>query len=407
MICRTPTRDPFTARAGRGGFTLVELMVTITIVLIMMSILAVASSIAAETFRGAKVQGDFVAQERAALAVLRRDLTYRHFLEEDGKPNLGRKLSDQRLDKLYVDPATGRLAGYKPPKSGYFYAESRPAPTALAGNPAFWDATASGTWNWYENQDGEGFNSSRSGNHVLQFTIITPGGAPEDTLTADVPFQNPLGSSGYPIIGRAAEVAYFLVPNGQTPNGVGKYKLVRRQRLAAFNDDDRPAYSSLLANQAVPITDSSEVMAVNSGTTVLHLNDLTLAARRLGGSLAPARAAITAYRVGEDVLLTNVTSFEIKFTGTANGIVWPTPFVNGNTDYPYDNLPFDGKYDTFHQFKGVPTVSPDWDLTTNLASATNTAGTLKKIRITGVSIRLRCWNQNSKGSRQTTIQVDL
>lgn len=377
---------------ARRAFTLVELMVTITIVLIMMSILATASSIAADAFRGAKVQGDFVAQERAALAVLRRDLQFPHFLEEDGKPNLGRRLSDQRLDKLTVSGTT--LTGYKPPKSGYFYAES---------------TKVDNVWNFDELSDGDGFQSSRSGNHVLQFTIIVPGGAPEDTLIADVPFQ----TTSPPVVGRTAEVAYFLVANGTTPGGVNKYKLIRRQRLAAFNDDDKPAYSGLVA--PIALTDASEVMTAyrdpptSPPNRVSHLNDLTLAKHRLGGSLAPARGAITGNRIGEDVLLTNVTSFEVKFTGTTGttgtpaGFTWPAPFTT-NSDYPYDNLPLDGKFDTFHQAAGWDTVTA---VASNLANATNTTRALKKIRITGVSIRLRCWNPNSKSSRQTTIIVDL
>ncbi|MFM8272538.1 MAG: PilW family protein [Gemmata sp.] len=392
MTCSAPHRPAVPRPApARRGFTLVELMVTLTVVLMMMTILTVASSIAAETFRAAKVQGDFVTQERAALAVLRRDLQYRHFLDEDGKPNLGQRLSDQRLDYLRV--SGGKLTGYTPPKSGYFSAESTPIDNVF---------------NFDEGADSDTFYSSRSGNHALQFTIIVPGGAPEDTLAADVPYQNPLNSAAYPIVGRAAEVAYFLVPNGTTPNGINKYKLIRRQRLCAFNGDDKPAYQTILNSCGAAPADPPEVMAATySGNkfAVFNLNDLTFAGNRLVRAAIP----VTGLRYGEDVLLSNVTSFEVKFTGTAApGINWPRPFVaatgTANTDYPYDTLPFNGRYDTFSQAAGWDTVTAT---SSNLATSANPNGALKPVRITGVSIRLRCWNPKSKSSRQSTLAVDL
>ncbi len=400
MIRRTHTRRP----ARRRAFTIVELMVVTVVVLILMSILVAASSIATDTVRAAKAQGDHMAQERAALAILRRDLQYDHFFEEDGKPNLGRRLSDQRTNDLVANG--GKLTNYKPPLSGYFFASSIPVDNVS---------------NFYEGVDGEGFQSSRSGNHVLQFTIIVPGGAPENRLTADVPFQNPLNSPSYPIIGTCAEVAYFLVGNGTTPGGVNKYKLIRRQRLAARNVDDAPAYSNLLNTSGANANDPPEVMAVTGAAPnfkMLNMNELTLATNRI------ARTTIPTYRIGEDILLHNVTSFEVKFTGPQvlgvgwgirdnNGALvsidtsspndrWPRLFTT-NTDYPYDNLPYDGNYDTFHQ-------NANWDLEANLATTANVASAsapLKRIRITGAMIRLRCWSPATKSSRQTTMQVDL
>ncbi len=324
-----------------------------------------------------------------AITALKRDLSADHFLDEDTKPNNGRKLSDQRTDRLfeYVDASRTppqRIAGYKPPKSGYFFAYS----------PRGYD----NVFNFDEGNDSDGFRSSRSGNHILQFTVIMPGGAPENTITADVPYR-----SSNQIIGRAAEVAYFLVPDGTTPNGVRKYHLVRRQRLCALNGDDAPAYSSMfspgppagIAAGAAP-TDPPEVMAMRSTTQVFNLNDLTFAGNRV------IRSVITQHRIGEDILLSNVTSFEVKFTGSSGTVAWPTPFLSGNSDYPYDNLPFDGAYDTFNQ-------GPNWDLASNMAGSSvgPTTAPLKRIRITGVQIRLRTWDPQTKSTRQTTLVVDL
>lgn len=407
-----------THRPGRRAFTLPELLVVITITLILMGILVTASGIITDTITSAKAQGDLVSQERMALAALKRDLEAAHFLDEDGKPNQGRGVSDQRTDQMQLTGGgpNQRITGYLPPRSGYFKAFS-PAPQNIpfsAGDP--------NSWNFDEGGDTYG-QSSRSGNHYLQFTVVLSGGAPENTVAADVPFGNPRGSAAYPIIGTAAEVAYFLVPDGTTPSGIGKFKLIRRQRLAARNADDAPAYRALL-NSINPTTpapalpnldaDVREVVAVAAGGgptnfTMLNLSDLTLDANRLAAGAARPQpiGGATAVRLGEDVVLSNVISFEVKFTGSSGaaagftgGNTWPTPFANGNTDFPYDNLPFNGFYDTF-------TRQGNWSVPANLGSTTNTGGTLKPIRLTGAQVRLRVWNPSTKKTRQTTVAVKL
>ncbi|MBY0459026.1 MAG: hypothetical protein K2V38_16945, partial [Gemmataceae bacterium] len=396
--------------------------------LILMSILATAHSIGLDALRQARAQGDLTDQERMAMGVLRRDLQYDHFLEEDGKPNGGRKLSDQRTDRVTVNPLNApTFTGYRPPRAGFFVAFSKPP---LISNPG-WVANNADTWNFYEGADPSGFTSSRAGSHGLHFTIVVPGGAPENTLTADVPFQNSPALGAYPITGRAAEVAYFLVPNGTTPGGVTKYLLIRRQRLCALNGDDQPAYQQLVnnaINAGAARTDPPEVMAVPGAgpATLFTLGDLTFGGNRM------SRQPIVTHRIGEDVLLSNVTSLEIKFTGTqapgvpvryapgtetaaTTSVTWPRPFQHPsgvllNTDYPYDYLPFDGNYDTFtadprqQAATGVP-----WDSARNVAGSQAGADSspLKRIRITGAMIRLRCWDQKTKQTRQTTVTVDL
>ncbi|HEY1188668.1 MAG TPA: prepilin-type N-terminal cleavage/methylation domain-containing protein, partial [Gemmata sp.] len=317
MISRTRSHAPARTRAA---FTLPELLVVVTITLILMSILVQASTIITSTVSSAKAQGDFVGQERMALAVMRRDLQFDHFIEEDGNPSptRGRKLSDQRTDRAYA--SNGQIQGYKTPQSGYFWAGAK---------------VVDNTVNFDEGADSDGFSSTRSGNHFMQFTIVTPGGSPEQTLTADIPVGNPNVTTG-----TCGEVAYFLVSNGQTPNGTLQFKLVRRQRLAARNNDDDPAYGQLLNQSGAQPTDPPEVVAcnlTNGRFDMLNLNELTFRSNRV------AQQPITTHRVGEDVLHHHVTSFELKFTGSGPG--WPrTADING--DYPYDTLPYDGEYDT-------------------------------------------------------------
>lgn len=394
MISRT--RNRATARS-RAAFTLPEMLVVVTITLILMSILVQASTIITSTVSAAKAQGDFVGQERAALAVMRRDLQFDHFLDEDGNPSptKGRKLSDWRCDQASV--AGTRINGYKPPRSGYFWASSKPTDNGQ---------------NVDEGADGELTSSSRSGNHFLQFTIVTPGGAPDQTLTADIP----VGNTNV-ITSTCGEVAYFLVANGTTPGGTAKYKLIRRQRLAARNSDDDPAYQQLLNQSGAPATDPPEVVACRHNGTrfdMFNMNELTFRANRFG--VPRPMQPIATHRIGEDVLHYHVTSLEFKFTGPhSNNVAWTSPSTPAisptenrwprpadiNTDYPYDNLPFDGEFDTGDEnMIGA---------SSNLATRTpaNSGGAIKPIRITGVQIRLRCWNPSTRSTRQSTIAVDL
>ncbi|MDY3552347.1 type II secretion system protein [Gemmata sp. JC717] len=382
----------------RPAFTLPELLVVVTVTLILMSILVQASTIITTTVSEAKAQGDFVGQERMAIAVMRRDLQCDHFIEEDSNsgPSKGRRLSDQRSDVALMSADNRSIIGYKPPRSGYFWAK---APGADSID------------NFDEGYDGQ-FFSSRSGNHFMQFTVILPGGAPSDTLTANIPSQPP---PIRPITSTCAEVAYFLVLNGKTPSGINYYKLIRRQRIAARNTDDAPAYVQLLNSSGAPKDDPPEVAAVtgNSGNfNVLNLNDLSFLANRFGVIIAQKPiggdpAIPTAYRTGEDVLHNHVLSFQLMFKGTAAaGVTWPRPFGLTNTYFPYDTLPFDGEYDTGDESL-VRTVSTGTNRNLAGSSQGTNSSRLKPIRLTGVQITLRCWNPINRQTRQTTTAVDL
>lgn len=402
MIRRTRPTAP-----ARAGFTLIELMVVMLVTVILMSIIVAATSIGGQIVGESRSKGRIMDQQRVAMTALVRDLQLPHFLE-DGKPNGRQRLSDHRTDlaREYtvpkMAPATGvdrKWTGYTPPRGGYFRAYSPPVDN---------------NFNFAEGTDSDLFGSSRSGNHYVQFTVIVPGGAPQDTLTADVPFLNSPATASYPITFQAAEVAYFLVPGtpAQTPGGVKLYSLIRRQRCAAMNKYDADAYSALV--NKIPTSGTAPVMAkddplevvaavddtptaASAKYRVFSMSDLTLEGNRV------ARAAITAHRIGDDVLLTNVISFELKYTG-ASTVGWPRPFGTANTDYPYDTLPYTGNvFDTFN------TLQPDWTDGRYLAGSTTATAIspVCPIRITGVRIRLRCWDPRTKGARQTTQEVSL
>lgn len=334
----------------RRGTTLVELMVAAAMSIMVMWLLTWCYQQGLASFSNTKAHGDLMDQERMVTSVMTRDLKADHFLEEDGKPNRGRRVRDQRLDQ----------GGYTPPRSGFFWAKS-------PLNSGF-----------DEGIDGDSFQSTRSTSHALQLTVILPGGPPENMFNADVPIY------GAPLYGRAAEVTYFLSPSGRSPGGYQLYNLIRRQRLCALTTDDAPAYNQKLSSLGVSAPDATEVMAVTNTPTILTLGNLTVPANRLFPLNLTNAVPIATYRLGEDILMSNVTSLEIKFTGQGGTVAapWPAAFP-GNSDYPYDNLPANGQFDT-----GSPNTSA-------------------KVRITGAMIRLRAYESRTRITRQTTFVVDL
>ncbi|MCS6866941.1 MAG: hypothetical protein RMJ56_13090 [Gemmataceae bacterium] len=344
----------------RCGVTLVELMVASAMCIMGMWLLTWLYQQGLESFRQARAQAELMAGERTVITLLTRDLKQNMFLSEDNKPNQGRRLSDQTL---------GLLDGtYTSPQGGYFHARStRPGQT--------------------EAIDAEGFESVRCVDHYLAFTAILPGGANHQQFGAE------LLPGGPQVFGTAAEILYFLVPSGQTPGGTPLFNLYRQQRLVANSTDDATFFNRKIAGllQTVgplPLPDArsalSESLALKPlpSMEIATLRDLANPTLR---RLPYQPLAPTSFRYGEDLLMSNVLSFEVKFTGPrrvlGSNIEWPTP-PERNTDYPYDFLPGDGEFDT-------------------------QANPVKPLRITGVQIRLRAYEPQTRVTRQTTVVIDL
>lgn len=363
----------------RRGFTLVELLVAAAMMILGMWLLSWVYQQGLESFRQARAQSELTNQQRMVTSILTRDLAAVHFTDDSTKPNNGRRLSDQRTDLVWS-------GGYVPPTGGYFRAGSFPIDN---------------TNNIWEGNDSIA-DSSRSTNHFLQFTAILPGGPSHQLFSAEVPAY-----SGKQYFSTAAEVAYFLKPSGQTTGGVPLFDLYRQQRIVARNTDDAPAYAS-----AASQIDAQEVMVVRGGQ-MQNLRNLTIPSG-LTGSVRLSGPPFPPYQlhVSEDKLMSNVLSFEVKFTGSAgynSGVTWPRPFLDPNTgaqntDYPYDTLPYDGNsYDGL--FDTHSTQAP-WQSDIAGVGVTG-AKRLKPIRITGVMIRLRSYDTRTQSARQTTLTLDL
>jgi hypothetical protein len=344
---------------------------------------------ATASFSLANAQATLTGQERMVTTIMTRDLEADKFPDDDRfAPNRRRRLSDQ-------------MAGFAAPRGGYFWARSLP-PDRTAGPT---------TLNFEEATDTYGFNSSRSANHFIQFTAILPD-TPGNRFVAEVP-----ATSGTTHAGSAAEISYYLVRNGQTSTGVALYDLMRVQRIVAISPYDAKDYlrnAVAPAYAQTPTRDLVEEVMVCSPGVMHTLADLAAATGAGAPRFTPgtARSLTTtppSRRLGEDRLMSNVLSFEVKFTGPTVGFnptpvawpadptspnMWPRPFspgtppstYQGNSDWPYDNLPFDGQYDTSAPF-----------------GTTTGAGTRQPIRITGAQIRIRALFGTT--ARQTTIVV--
>lgn len=209
----------------RKGFTIVELLVALALIIFMMSILSQVFATATQTFRNLKAAGDMAERLRVASQILRRDLAADHF---EGK----RRMSDPNFWTV------------GPPTEGFF--------RIFHGSP--YDATNNAAAFYHlEGTDLDGLRSYRAGDHALHFTVKLRGQAQSEYFTANVPQNSPLfgwnngggnlqsrylnpnpPAGSFLFNSQWAEVVYFLQPTGETttgPNPQPLYALYRRQRV--------------------------------------------------------------------------------------------------------------------------------------------------------------------------------
>jgi prepilin-type N-terminal cleavage/methylation domain-containing protein len=130
----------------RQGFTLVEMMVSLALVLFIMVILTQAFQAGLNSFRILKGVGNMEDNLRSVATILRRDLAADHF---EGK----RRISDESFWTV------------GPPREGFFriWQGSRATPEGI---------------------DGDGLPSTRATDHMLQFTVKLRGNQPQDFVSA-------------------------------------------------------------------------------------------------------------------------------------------------------------------------------------------------------------------------------
>lgn len=161
----------------RQGFTLVEMMVSLALVLFIMVILSQAFQAGLESFRFLKSIGDMDERMRSAATLLRRDLAADHF---EGK----RRISDESF----------WIQG--PPREGFF--------RIWHGTPT----SAISLINVFEGADGDQVLSTRATDHMLHFSVKLRGNQRQDFVSASVPLMSPLIASQTTFLNQATDARY-------------------------------------------------------------------------------------------------------------------------------------------------------------------------------------------------------
>jgi prepilin-type N-terminal cleavage/methylation domain-containing protein len=418
----------FVRAKASAGFTLVEMLVALALVLFIMAILSYAFQASLSTFRKLKATGDLAEKLRSATTILRRDLAANHF--EGGK-----RLSD-------VD-----FWDNGPPQAGFF---------------RIWQGSRSGSGvNNYEGSDLDGIPSFRSVDHVLHFTVVLSGKQREDYFAAFVPAGSSLLAPHSPDLGPPearfqdgagtfnspwAEVAYFLRRTPDSAGGTPLYNLYRRQWLAVSNNAHisppvsiREAFDAPTAPHSALYLELSARPDAPRQNAVLYfnnLNDLTMPIRRSGMGLAhlaglpqsvdPASGRPSYPLMAEDaptltqprfrsadLLLTDVISFDVRvlLAGGRDFVDLFDPSVQmcsgDNPDFPRGGLG-PQVFDTWSSRNdGVYDYSA-WSPLAHPASYTTIplycdVSTGRRIRILAIQITLRIWDVKTEQTRQTTL----
>ncbi|MBA4189712.1 MAG: hypothetical protein C0467_17135 [Planctomycetaceae bacterium] len=298
-------------RMIRPAFTLVEMMVAMALSLGIMLILTESFKMSLDFVRGAHSTGELISQLNGAGILLSRDLQTDHFLDAKSAKN-GPKLSDQRLDQV---PTAAAWSGLGPTGGFFKIVSTDPGTEALAPS------------------DAQGFKiNAPAVNHQLHFTSVLPSASNASSFTVN--------SGGTTYSSQAAEIAYFLVPMpGKTTSvqagGQQLYNLIRRQRLVAYSSDE--------VTSLTPVVSDTEVIS-NAGANVNTMATVMNPANRM-----PLSQLSSPARFGEDIVVSNVLSFEVQADWTPGTITGSTTAPRAfatNTDAPYDFIQGGGTFDT-------------------------------------------------------------
>ncbi len=423
----------------RSGFTLVEVLVAMALILFIMSILAAAFSAAMQAVSDFKAAGDLAEKLRGASVVLRRDLEAYHCYDING-------------NALPISSVFGTaIAPNPPPVQGFFRIYQQ-------------------TQDVSEGNDLDGIPSYHQTSTVLHYTITLTGIRRHDFLSALVPNGSPLLSTTDLVLGPpderyqdspsvynspSAEVAVFLVPNGDQTDGTNGpaqplFTLCRRQFLtvppAAPNGATPPVpwvpnppipapNNAYLEVSTVPSAPETAVPPAAAGNmTFNRLQDLTMPVRRFsmdrtnpagvyGGYLpSPGQYATMGQSNGgfqsADLVLSDVVSFDVRVL-LKGGADFVDLFDQSVQAYSNNNPAFSATgapngprvFDTWSS-------NPTADTLTGVSYATSTtpgaatsiplyeaAGTNgpTPISIQAIQITLRVWDFKTKKTRQVTI----
>ncbi len=351
----------------RAGFTLIEMMVSVALVLFIMVILTEAFGKGLESFRTLKAIGDMESRLRAATDILRRDLAADHF---EGK----RRLSDP----------VQRWQGMGVPLVGFFRMEQNASATTSEGDDA--DLIA-----YWRGLDSLYFTVKLRGNNRSEFfqanlAPVTAGDPASPLLNpavrstffdqpSDARFQDTPNSYA----SQWAEVLYVPIANGTTtPGGDPLYTLFRGQ-LVVVADNSRLNWASTPPNgcpiavpqPSMPVEEQHKEMScyrkeITSGKFILYFNNPSDLVSRSNRTFAKRPLAQWPLMP----VLTDVVSFKVEQM-PVNGEINPAP---GNNTIDTENWGAGGS-------GGNP---------------------IRAVRIT-----IRVWDAKTRQTRQITVIQDM
>lgn len=414
----------------RQGFTLVELLVAMALILFIMAILSQAFVSATNTFRNLKALGDMASKLRAVTQLLQHDLAADHF---EGKKRLSNPNFWQN----------------GPPQEGYFqiWQGSQPSNvvTVLPAppNPCF-----------IEGVDLDGIASLRTVNHSLAFTIKVRGNQMGDFLSAGAPPQLLAASNLFgPSESRYqttsynyqwGEVTWFLqqslnpstlAPETTPPDpltgapGVQLYTLYRRQRLAV--PDNNLVTQANTPPGGIPNALAPTCLELscwpNPATGFLYFNspiDLTVPQRRFGGNMVgPIYPTPATYQTlttqgatgglaGADIQLTDVVSFDVRVlpmgvpvtTSVDPFLTLFDPWFSTNFTYSPPAGVTGVVFDTWSSVNDGLSTFSQWNVPNTATSIpwwnpTTQSGPI----ILAIQISIRIWDSKTNQTRQVTM----
>lgn len=477
-------RSPATRRPG---FTLIEVLVAAGLCMLIMAILASAFASGVDTFSLLKSTGELDGRLKVAQAVLRADLTAPHLEAETGEPV---KVSQLRYDRI---GSNDRFA--RPQPLGFFRITQEvplTAPVLAAPNVTY-----------AEGLDPDGVPSTRAVSHTLQMAVRLRADRMDRVALAKLP-QNNTGPGGTSNLS-APEVSTIAAAAGSSlstldPNGIAdrfssqwaevSYFLSTQPTGGTVGTPQLPLFSLhrrvravLPRNAPGAGTDWGQFNNTRSDPTTATtgapglsyrmvvppmgppqwplntINDLSDPSNRTGGATASRLPSaldpldqLSPLGTGEDILLTNVLSFEVKAAWDPGGwvIAEGTPVMAtpvaapGGTELPFDDLPLTPSVPAgFSQSQGMTTIQYPNGSGNNLfqrdqAGVTNAttsrcydtgnpqggwdrptipAGTNQRnpnpgclplpIRLKAVQIKIRLYDPKNKLTRQLTLIQDL
>ncbi len=417
----------------RHGFTLVEMMVAMALVIFIMVILSEAFVTGLESFRLLKAQGDMQERLRSVAVLLRRDLAADHFAGSNFNGNGGPRLSDQRM---------GTFQSWQPPDQGFFRIRQ--------GAHKVEDSDAGG----------DNLPSKRATDDILHFTIIVKGDRRENFLSGAFPPnlpQAPLVSSKGPpdfqedgtYKSQWAEVAYYLkpAPGNPTANGTPLFALYRRQVVIPAKKDADDLNGQVNHSPSKLPPDPPAQLPAGQGhdeyyyelgcksdyinPPYLHFtdpSDLTIPERRFAMNFNPNTGGIplpngyptlrdqlnNAASHGDDLLLTDVVSFETKLIGKAGSsfvlhTLWDSFFTHKNPQFLNQVRVFDtwSKITTGPYDYGNGKWKQGWVGVGGPTNATIPSRPPENWTISGLQITIRVWDARTQQTRQITITQDV